>query len=318
MAGEDVTRLERQVAAVEKDLAARQDTQGGNFRITLEKKTYTERAEAGNALVYLVAGHRDDHLAGRTGTVVLGEMAGFKLEYRSTWPDKVTLRGAAEHVANVSPSPVGSISSLEHAARCIDEQAMRCREELTRCQTNVAELAALTGKIFEHEERYRELVKRQGELVDLLDITKNQAAAQQATETKDDLESVAATVPEPDAPGEEENPEEAPAVTMERVPVELMTPRQFKSAGLGPANDTAVLRAARQHKPVSALAVDEYNLTSSLPKGYVREGDRFVFKAPAERTKPGRAQVAKPPASTVRLASRAGSRTKSPSLRMSA
>jgi hypothetical protein len=218
MAGEDVTRLERQVAAVEKDLAARQDTQGDNFRITLEKKTYTERAEAGNALVYLVAGHRDDHLAGRTGTVVLGEMAGFKLEYRSTWPDKVTLHGAAEYVANVSPSPVGSISSLEHAARCIDEQAMRCREELTRCQTNVAELAALTGKIFEHEERYRELVKRQGELVDLLDITKNQAAAQQATETKGDVESVIAAVPEPGAPGEDEKPEEAPTPDAAQAP----------------------------------------------------------------------------------------------------
>jgi N12 class adenine-specific DNA methylase len=203
MAGEDVTRLERQVAAVEKDLAVRQDTQGDNFRITLEKKTYTERAEAGNALVYLVAGHRDDHLAGRTGTVVLGEMAGFKLEYRSTWPDKVTLRGAAEYVANVSPSPVGSISSLEHAARCIDEQAMRCREELARCQTNVAELAALTGKIFEHEERYRELTSRQGELVELLDITKNQAASQLAAEPTNEVETLT------ENPSESEEPEQA-------------------------------------------------------------------------------------------------------------
>lgn len=57
-----------------------------------------------------------------------------------------------------------------------------------------------------------------------------------------------------------------------------MSPQQFKAAGLGPANDAIVLKAARQRKPVSALAVDEYNLKSSLPKGYTREGDRFVFK----------------------------------------
>jgi hypothetical protein len=68
-----------------------------------------------------------------------------------------------------------------------------------------------------------------------------------------------------------------------------MSPQQFKAAGLGPANDAIVLKAARQSKPVSALAVDEYNLSTSLPKGYVREGERFVFKASrnarSERTK---------------------------------
>ena len=47
---------------------------------------------------------------------------------------------------------------------------------------------ALGEKIFEHEERYRELLKRQGELVDLLDIAKNQAAANQATESKEGVE----------------------------------------------------------------------------------------------------------------------------------
>ena len=211
MAGEDVARLERQVAAMEQDKATCVDTQGEKFRMVVGQKTYTERAEAGAALVYLAAEHRDDHIAGRAGTVVLGELAGFKLEYRSTWPDKVTLRGVAEHVANISPSPIGSISSLEHAARSIEEHVLRLRDELARCRTNLAELTALTGKIFEHEERYRELLKRQGELVDLLDITKNQAAAQQATESTGDAESVAAVAPEQNSPGEEESSEEAPA-----------------------------------------------------------------------------------------------------------
>jgi len=217
MAGEDVARLERQVAAMERDKATCVDTQGEKFRMVVGQKTYTERAEAGAALVYLAAEHRDDHLAGRAGTVVLGELAGFKLEYRSTWPDKVTLRGAAEHVANISPSPIGSISSLEHAARSIEEHVLRLRDELARCRMNLAELTALTGKIFEHEERYRELLKRQGELVDLLDITKNQAAAQQATESTGDLETVSVEASEigisTDVEPSEESPAPAVAVT---------------------------------------------------------------------------------------------------------
>jgi N12 class adenine-specific DNA methylase/adenine-specific DNA methylase len=223
MAGEDVARLERQVAAMEQDAAARVDTHGDKFRMVVGRKTYTERAEAGAALVYLAAEHRDDHIAGRAGTVVLGELAGFKVEYRSTWPDKVTLRGAAEYGANTSPSPIGSISSLEHAVRSIDEQATRCREELTRGRQAVADLTALTGKMFEHEERYRELLKRQGELVDLLDITKNQAAAQQAAESTGDVESVAA-VPEPGAPSEGESEDETTATSVSVHPAAPETP----------------------------------------------------------------------------------------------
>jgi hypothetical protein len=224
MAGEDAARLERQVTAMEQDAATRADTHGDKFRMVVGRKTYTERTEAGAALVYLAAEHRDDHLAGRAGTVVLGELAGFKVEYRSTWPDKVTLRGAAEYSANISPSPIGSISSLEHAIRSIDEQAARCREELARSRQAVTDLTALTGKVFEHEERYRELLKRQGELVDLLDITKNQAAAQQAAESTGDVESVAA-VPEPGAPSEDESPEETPATSVSVQPAASETPR---------------------------------------------------------------------------------------------
>jgi TolA-binding protein len=218
MAGEDVARLERQLAAAEQDLGVRLDTQGEKFRMVVGTKSYTERAEAGAALVYLAADHRDDHLAGRAGTVVLGELAGFKLEYRSTWPDKVILRGAGEYPANISASPVGSISSLEHAARSIEEQVTRFRDELARCRTHLAELTALTGKVFEHEERYRELLKRQGELVDLLDIAKNQAAAQQATESTGDVESVSPVVPDASRPDEDESPKETPATVVAMPP----------------------------------------------------------------------------------------------------
>ena len=197
MAEDDVARLERQVAAMEQDLQVRQDTQGDKFRIVLEKKSYADRAEAGNALVYLVNDHKDDHLKGKPGTVELGGLAGFRIEYRSTRPENVSLRGLGEYPAKVSASPLGFISSLEHAARSIEEQVMKSRDELARCRQHAAELGALNGAVFEHEERYRELVRRQGELVDLLDITKNQAAAHQAAETTNDLDKVVALASEP-------------------------------------------------------------------------------------------------------------------------
>lgn len=210
MTQEDITRHERQLAAIERDLTSRQDTQGDRFRMNLDGKTYVERVAAGTALVYLVNDHREDHLRGKAAVVVLGEMAGFKLEYRSTLPDKITLRGHSEYVANVSPSPVGSISSLEHAARCVEEQAIRVRDELARCRSQLTELGGLAGRVFEHEERYLEQLRRQGELVDLLDLSKNQAAAQQATESKADDGVLSAADPNQEPEAASETPSELP------------------------------------------------------------------------------------------------------------
>jgi TolA-binding protein len=260
MAGEDVARLERQVAAMEQDKVTCVDTQGEKFRMVVGQKTYTERAEAGAALVYLAAEHRDDHLGGRAGTVVLGELAGFKLEYRSTWPDKVTLRGAAEHVANISPSPIGSISSLEHAARSIEEHVLRLRDELARCRMNLAELTALTGKIFEHAERYRELLKRQGELVDLLDITKNQAAAQQATESTGDVETGSVETPEngvsTDVESSEESPTSAVAVAaVESKPIIRRLKTRTPAKGQTTKSTSPTVRLAPQEPARMKIAV---------------------------------------------------------------
>ena len=424
MLEQDVARLDRQLVAVEKDTASRQDTQGDKFRIVLAGEVFTDRVKAGAALIYLVADHRTDHLLGRPSPAVLGEFAGFKLEYRSTLADKVTLRGASEYSASVSPSPVGTISSLEHAVRSMEDQVERTRQELARTKQDLAELSKLAGGVWEHEEHYRTLVKRQSELVDALDLAKNQAAAQLATETEE-TETVANPTPAEDisedvgveaggpaappehfevqtpelqaeqrarrraeieaigrmefplaatfdgkpvtilgpvdrfspykeqAAGKEDpsqlmvqpakgdrfitlasrlkrdgkplltpmlplserpnpfaalggpkksarlsaEPESAAKPVSSRArssPPELLSPAQFKAAGLGPANDVLVLQATRQRKPVSALAVDEYNLQSSLPKGYVREGDRFIFK-PARSLQPARARRSKMP-----------------------
>ena len=311
MMEQDVLRLDRHMAALEQDLAARPDTQGDRFEIVLAGKKFTERSAAGAALIYLVEDHRTDHLLGRTAPAVLGEFAGFKIEYRSTLADRMTLRGATEYQANVSPSPVGIISSLEHAVRSIEEHVMRSRADLAQTRKNLTELSALSGQVFEHEERYRELVVRQSELVEKLDITKNQASSQLAAESTGDVESVATTPPETAGEGATIQPAHAPATREEPKSPELMTPKEYKAAGLGQANDVEVLRAARKRKPVSAIVVDEYNLKHALPKGYTREGDRFVFKPASPASAVVEADVqSRPIAPTVRLAHREGSQAR--------
>lgn len=202
IAAEDIERLTHRISGMEADLAARIDTQGDRFRITLGPKQFTDRVEAGTALVYLVNDHKDDHLRGKPSTVVLGEIAGFKLEFRSTLADRVTLRGRSEYLANVSPSPTGFISSIEHAARCIDEHLLKGRELLARHGQDAAQLRKLGTGMFEHEERFRELQRRQAELVGLLDLARNQAAAQQAGDGQDSESAEPSESPLTPAPAE--------------------------------------------------------------------------------------------------------------------
>ncbi|MBX3738894.1 MAG: DEAD/DEAH box helicase family protein [Candidatus Didemnitutus sp.] len=175
---EDEVRLVERIAALEKDSAIRSETKGELFTIRLEKRTFSDRTEAGNALVYLLAEFKDAHRRGQLGAIEIGQFAGFRLEFRSTVPDRLTLRGATEHHANVTASPAGTIASLEHTARSIDEQLANARNALLDASRRRAELAALVGAVFDHEERYRELLRRQSELVEALDITKNQAGSQ--------------------------------------------------------------------------------------------------------------------------------------------
>ena len=196
MLDEDGARLESRLAALNQDLAARCDTQGDRFSIILNGETFHDRPKAGGGLIYAIEDHRKDHLLGRPATTILGEFAGFRIEFRSTRPDHLTLRGAGEYVANVSASPVGIISSLEHAARSVEDHIARCETDLAQTSKNATELSALAGRVFDHEERYRELVARQAALVDKLDITKNQAPEQLAADAETDGGEGEAAAPE--------------------------------------------------------------------------------------------------------------------------
>lgn len=177
---QDVPRLERQLAGMEQDLVRRVDTHGDKFQMVISGRKFMERAKAGEALVYLVGGQvRAQH------PVVVGELAGFKIEFRPTLQDSLTLQGAMNYPAKISASPVGIIASLEHAARSIEERIEAKRSDLEQTRRNLAELTVHVGKPFEHDTRYNELVTRQAKLVNALDLTKNQGSAQLGAESSE-------------------------------------------------------------------------------------------------------------------------------------
>jgi N12 class adenine-specific DNA methylase len=176
-AQEDIPRLEQKISNIHADLGIRQNTRGDAFTIKIENRLYQNREDAGSALNRLAEKH---HLSAKL--VDVGEFAGFKLEL---WPERakeVVLRGKNAYVANISEAPLGTISSLEHVVRSLDERISECRNDLAGTQRRLEELQPHAHKPFEHEEKLKGLIERQQEIVQALDLTKNQASHSLAAE----------------------------------------------------------------------------------------------------------------------------------------
>lgn len=202
MLEEDVVRFERGIAGHQTDLGRRVDTHGDKFAIKLVGRTYEERAEAGAILIGLVDQHRNAR-----GPVELGQFAGFRLEFRPMVADKLTLYGTMAYDANVSVSPAGIIGSLEHAVRSIEERIGRAQEHLAQTTKSILEFATLADRPFEHEGRYHEVVTRQAELVQALDLTKNQKAEGLSADAPAAASDEAASPqPTPEVPAETTSP----------------------------------------------------------------------------------------------------------------
>jgi hypothetical protein len=73
---------------------------------------------------------------------------------------------------------LGTIRSLESVVQGFEERAARLEADIRDSQKRAVELEAKVGAPFEKEERYHHLVKRQSEIEEQLDLTKNQAPNQ--------------------------------------------------------------------------------------------------------------------------------------------
>jgi TolA-binding protein len=176
-AQEDIPRLEQKITNIQADLGIRQITKGEAFKIKIENRFYESREEAGAVLIRLAEKH---HLSAKLMDV--GEFAGFKLQL---WPERVkelVLRGKNAYIANISDAPLGTISSMEHVVRSLDERMDECLNDVAQTKHRLEELQPHAHKPFEHEEKLKGLIQRQQEIVQALDLTKNQASNSLAAE----------------------------------------------------------------------------------------------------------------------------------------
>ena len=90
---------------------------------------------------------------------------------------EVVIRGAGTYTAKVTDTALGTMRSIEHVIQNLDETVTDLAKGIVDTRKRIADLAAQTDQPFEYEERLSSLIRRQQEIADALDLTKNQASA---------------------------------------------------------------------------------------------------------------------------------------------
>ena len=110
----------------------------------------------------------------------IGRFAGFDLFIRAGFNNtaELVLRGKNSYSTRITDTALGTIRSLESTVQGFEERAARLESDIKDSQKRGIELEAKVGAPFEKEERYHHLAKRQSEIEDQLDLTKNQAPNQ--------------------------------------------------------------------------------------------------------------------------------------------
>ena len=132
---------------------------------------------------------RAEKLKERFGDDVrIGRFAGFDLFLRPSFNNtvEVVVRGKNSYAARVTDTAQGTIRSLETTVQGFEERATRLEADIADAQKRGKELESKVGAAFEHEERFQFLGRRQNEIEEKLDLTKNQAPSQVEADSPED------------------------------------------------------------------------------------------------------------------------------------
>ncbi|HEX4133804.1 MAG TPA: DEAD/DEAH box helicase family protein [Bryobacteraceae bacterium] len=184
-----ITEAKENLAQIETDISTRDANNSDEFEMTVGNRVFSgkgAREESANALTQAILSWRDDQTLQPRGSLrgfeILsrGKSTGFGLiEGDERVPD-LFIRGKATYSANLNlTNPVGTIQSIEHILRSLDKLAAEQKGRVVRTEKELADYQLQCDRPFEHEERLKELLARQSELTELLDLDKGD---QQATD----------------------------------------------------------------------------------------------------------------------------------------
>ena len=185
---EEIPLVAQRIENLRQDIAARTDTQGDNFSMLIDGQQCDNRGVAGELIL------RRAETCKRTRTDHgVGKLGGFDVCIRVNFMGHTELlvKGRNTYAASLAETALGTIRSLEHTIQTLDEKLPDQQKQLEDCRRRIQEFQEKVGQPFEYEQKLGELEKRQEEIVQALDLNKNQAPDQlDATPNEDNEETV--------------------------------------------------------------------------------------------------------------------------------
>jgi len=181
---EDAEIFTSRLTNLRQDITFRQDTSGDKFLIELDGQETNNRGIAGELIL-----RRAEKLKNRFGDDVrIGCFADFDLFLRPSFNNtvEVVVRGRNSYAARVTDTALGTIRSLEATVQGFEERAVKLDADIADVHKRIKELETKVGTPFEKEEHYQRLCRRQSEIEEQLDLTKNQAPSQVEAESPED------------------------------------------------------------------------------------------------------------------------------------
>ena len=161
-------------------MTSRQDVSGSKFLMEVEGKRYTDRAEAGKALLYAVYGVKSG------GDRVVGQIAGFRVAVQLSalqeMGRQLVVLGGVEYRCGQAESAQGFVRVLENALNRIEQWLLEEQEHLARTEKRMADIQAEAAKPFDKAARLEWLKQRQREIEAELDLSKGENTAVDETE----------------------------------------------------------------------------------------------------------------------------------------
>ncbi len=183
----------REIANMHADLKTRLPTQGDQFSMRFRNESFADRTKAGRTIIFAAAALKPFQTTKPIGMIGGFPIAIQKLEERAN----ILIQGKNTYTANISETPLGTISSLEHALTHLDQRLIELSADLADMERKQTDLTKHIDQPFEYSEQIEAATKRQAEIFEALDITKNQASAKLSDSTEQEGEEIQAQVKTP-------------------------------------------------------------------------------------------------------------------------
>ena len=160
------------VGNIESDLNARQDVSGGKFLIEVTGTRYTDRVEAGKAMLHALYGDK------AKGDRNIGQIAGFPIAVKATaLGSQLVIMGGIEYRCGLAESAQGCVRVLENTLNRMELVLQEETEYLARTEKRLADIHNEIVKPFDKAERLEWLKIRQREIEAELDLSKGENTA---------------------------------------------------------------------------------------------------------------------------------------------